>query len=148
MKLLSALPVAETQRALLAARISVDSTQFALGLKHPIVGKLIDSAEPVTDVVLSRSTRDGRRFFEKARVWPEGFIVLGDAIAPYNPLFGQGMSVAALGAKALQEELQQGGAEAPGLARRVQQAAIRSLRWHGSSGDVTQVAAPGSAIDE
>ncbi|MGW1070577.1 FAD-dependent oxidoreductase [Streptomyces aureus] len=104
-----------------------DFTQFALGLMHPIVGKLIASAEPVTDVVLSRSTRNGRRFFEKARVWPEGFIVLGDAVATYNPVYGQGMSVAALGAKALQEELQQGGAEAPGLARRVQQAAAKSV---------------------
>ncbi|MGC4979435.1 FAD-dependent oxidoreductase [Streptomyces sp. DT193] len=104
-----------------------DFTQFALSLRHPIVGELIADAEPLTDVVLSRSTRNGRRYFEKARIWPEAFIVLGDAVATYNPVYGQGMSVAALGAKALQEELQRDGAGAPGLARRVQRAAAKPV---------------------
>ncbi|MFD5814768.1 FAD-dependent oxidoreductase [Streptomyces sp. NPDC127038] len=104
-----------------------DFARFALDLRHPIVGELIAGAEPVTDVVLSRSTRNGRRYFEKARVWPEGFVALGDAIATYNPVYGHGMSVAALGAKTLQEELQKGGVEAPGLARRVQRAAAKPV---------------------
>ena len=82
-----------------------DFAPFARGLRHPLVGDLIAGAEPLTDVVLTRSTRNGRRHFETAAAWPDGFVVLGDAVATYNPVYGQGMSVAALGARALQDAL-------------------------------------------
>jgi 2-polyprenyl-6-methoxyphenol hydroxylase-like FAD-dependent oxidoreductase len=104
---------------------SEDFVRFALGLRHPIIGQLISRAEPLTDVTLSRSTRNERRYFEKAKVWPEGVVALGDAVASYNPVYGQGMSVAALGAQALSQEVAKTGITAPGLSRRVQRAAAR-----------------------
>ncbi|MFC4469236.1 NAD(P)/FAD-dependent oxidoreductase [Streptomyces xiangluensis] len=104
-----------------------DFIRFALGLRHPIVGQLISGARPLSDVVLNRSTRNGRKYFEKAPTWPEGFVVLGDANATYNPVYGQGMSVAALGAQALRQELQQTGLTTAGFARRVQQAAAKPV---------------------
>ncbi|MCX4411213.1 pyridine nucleotide-disulfide oxidoreductase [Streptomyces sp. NBC_01764] len=106
---------------------SEDFIRFALGLRHPIVGELISSAKPLSDVVLSRSTRNGRRYFEKARNWPDGLVALGDAIATYNPVYGQGMSVAALGAQALSRELRQSSITRPGLACRIQRAAARPV---------------------
>ncbi|WP_215449787.1 NAD(P)/FAD-dependent oxidoreductase [Streptomyces sp. ATCC 21386] len=102
-----------------------DFVPFALGLRHPLVGRLIAGAEPLTDVTLSRSTRNERRYFEKSERWPEGLVALGDAVATYNPVYGQGMSVAALGARELCRELDRTGVGAPGLARRVQRAAAR-----------------------
>ncbi|GAB3898003.1 hypothetical protein GCM10029964_081780 [Kibdelosporangium lantanae] len=42
-----------------------------------------------------------RRYFEKLDTWPAGFVVLGDAVATYNPLYGHGMSVAAKSAARL-----------------------------------------------
>ncbi|UUU25593.1 FAD-dependent oxidoreductase [Streptomyces sp. DSM 40750] len=102
-----------------------DFVPFALGLRHPIVGQLIAGAEPLTGVTLSRSTRNERRYFEKAEQWPEGLLALGDAVATFNPVYGQGMSVAALGARALSRELDRIGIGAPGLARRVQRAAAK-----------------------
>ncbi|TQE37103.1 pyridine nucleotide-disulfide oxidoreductase [Streptomyces ipomoeae] len=109
---------------------------FALGLRHPIVGELIAHAEPLGDVVLSRSTRNERRYFEKAEVWPEGLVALGDAVATYNPVYGQGMSVAALGARELRRELDRTGITEPGLARRVQRAAgkVVNAAWMMSVG--------------
>ncbi|WP_225829213.1 NAD(P)/FAD-dependent oxidoreductase [Streptomyces naphthomycinicus] len=94
---------------------------YALDLPHPIVGQLISGAEALTDVVVSRgrSTSNARRYFEKATHWPERFIVLGDALATFNPAYGQGMSVAALGARVLAEEVRRTGPAGPGLARRV-----------------------------
>jgi 2-polyprenyl-6-methoxyphenol hydroxylase-like FAD-dependent oxidoreductase len=102
-----------------------DFVRFAHGLRHPIVAELITGAEPLSDVVLSRSTRNERRYFEKTARWPEGLIALGDAVATYNPVYGQGMSVAALGARALSGELDRTGILAPGFARRVQRAAAK-----------------------
>ncbi|MBD0417665.1 FAD-dependent monooxygenase [Streptomyces sp. TRM S81-3] len=101
--------------------------RYTLGLPNPIVGRLISGAEPLTDVHVSRSTSNVRRYAEKARRWPEGFVVLGDALATFNPAYGQGMSVAALGARVLARELRRGGAGAPGLARRVQRGAARPV---------------------
>ncbi|GAA3235599.1 hypothetical protein GCM10020256_53580 [Streptomyces thermocoprophilus] len=74
---------------------------------------------------VSRSTKNTRRYLERLRTWPEGLMVLGDAVATFNPAYGQGMSVAAIGAVELRRELERGGPVAPGLARRVQRRAAR-----------------------
>ncbi|WP_260333558.1 FAD-dependent monooxygenase [Streptomyces beigongshangae] len=97
--------------------------RYTLGLSHPIVGQLISRARPVTDVAVSRSTSNVRRYLEKSRTWPDGLLVLGDALATFNPAYGQGMSVAALGARAFSRQLRRTGVLAPGLARTAQRAA-------------------------
>ncbi|MBT3151271.1 FAD-dependent monooxygenase [Streptomyces sp. CHD11] len=101
--------------------------RYALALPDPIVGRLISGAEPLTDVHLSRSTSNVRRYLEELPRWPERFVVLGDALATFNPAYGHGMSVAAFGARVLSRELGHGGGlGAPGLARRVVRGAARS----------------------
>ncbi|WP_240137086.1 FAD-dependent monooxygenase [Streptomyces sp. MUM 178J] len=105
---------------------------FARAVRHPVVGELIAGTEPLTpEVTLSRSTVNRRRYFEGARSWPEGFVVAGDAVATYNPLYGQGMSVAAQSLVHLRDTLRHGGLRAPGLARGVQRAIARptGLAW-------------------
>ncbi len=101
--------------------------RYALALPDPIVGRLISGAEPLTDVHLSRSTSNVRRYLEELPHWPEGFVVLGDALATFNPAYGHGMSVAAFGARVLGRELDRAGdLHTPGLARRVVRGAARS----------------------
>ncbi|WP_051812638.1 pyridine nucleotide-disulfide oxidoreductase [Streptomyces sp. NRRL S-340] len=99
---------------------------YALALPSPLVGRLASGAEPLTDVHISRSTSNVRRYLEKTARWPEGFVALGDAVATFNPAYGQGMSVAALGARMLAGQVRRGGPHAPGLARRVQRG---NARW-------------------
>ena len=94
--------------------------RYTLDLPDPIVGRLISGAEPLTDIHVSRSTSNHRRYLEKSRAWPERFVVLGDALATFNPAYGQGMAVAALEAGVLSRELARTALTAPGLARRVQ----------------------------
>ncbi|GDY78426.1 hypothetical protein SAV31267_079110 [Streptomyces avermitilis] len=109
---------------------------FARGVRDPVVGELIAHAEPLTNVVLTRSTINRRRFFEKVKDWPEGFVAIGDAVATYNPVYGHGMSVAAQGAVALREHVAEHGLAAPGLARRAQRAVALPVKiaWELATG--------------
>ncbi|MFE1442376.1 FAD-dependent monooxygenase [Streptomyces sp. NPDC058739] len=100
---------------------------FALGLGDPVIGELLCDAEPIGDIVTSRSTANRRRYYEKARDWPDGFVVTGDAIARYNPVYGHGLTVAAQCALALRDTLRAHRITAPGTARRVQRAAARPV---------------------
>ena len=43
--------------------------------------------------------------YEEMKEWPENFIVLGDAVSVFNPFYGQGITSAALGAKVLDDML-------------------------------------------
>lgn len=54
-----------------------------------------------------------RRHFEELATPPAGYVALGDAMCSFDPTFGQGMSVAALQALALRDELSAGLADLP-----------------------------------
>ena len=94
--------------------------QYIRDLPDPILGRLVSGAEPLTDIHTSHSSKNVRRYLEKLQDRPDGLVVLGDALATFNPAYGQGMSVAALGAQILARELDHEGFTAPGLAARVQ----------------------------
>ncbi|MEU3727506.1 FAD-dependent monooxygenase [Streptomyces sp. NPDC031705] len=98
-----------------------DFEEFARALRHPIVSELIAGAEPLTDVVLTRTTVNRRHHYEKAAL-PGRFLVLGDAVAAYNPVYGHGMSVAAQSALALRDTVVRYGWSDGRLAARAQKA--------------------------
>jgi 2-polyprenyl-6-methoxyphenol hydroxylase-like FAD-dependent oxidoreductase len=102
-------------------------TDFALGLGDPVIGELIKGAEPLGDIATTRSTANRRRYYEKLTDWPDGFTVLGDAVAGYNPVYGHGLTVAAQCALALRTVLRTAALTAPGTARRLQRAAARPV---------------------
>ncbi|WP_331728245.1 FAD-dependent oxidoreductase [Streptomyces sp. NBC_00158] len=125
-----------------------DFEPFARGLRHPLVGEIISGLEPLTDVTVSRSTRNVRRHFEDVGSWPERFVVLGDALAAFNPIYGHAMSVAAQAALLLRDLASAHGIDAPRLARRVQKAVAGPVAaaWDLALGhDVFYTGAQGSA---
>src|SRR5581483_2013473 len=67
---------------------------FARSLRSPVLYETIKDAEPLTPLVANRSSANVWRHFERLDGWPEGFLVLGDAACAFNPVYGQGMSVA------------------------------------------------------
>ncbi|MFE6333557.1 NAD(P)/FAD-dependent oxidoreductase [Streptomyces sp. NPDC057798] len=100
---------------------------FALGLGDPVIGELLKNAEPLGGVATTRSTANHRRYYEKAKRWPEGLLVLGDAIASFNPVYGHGLTVAAQCALAVRDIARTTPLTAAGTARRMQRAAARPV---------------------
>lgn len=65
-------------------------------------------AKPIGEPVRFRYPASEHRHFERMARFPNGYLVLGDALCSLNPVYGQGMTVAAGEAVALRQCLEQG----------------------------------------
>jgi 2-polyprenyl-6-methoxyphenol hydroxylase-like FAD-dependent oxidoreductase len=91
---------------------------FAKSLPTRRFYELIKDAERVSEIFHHRFPTSVQRHYERLAAFPERFLVLGDAISSFNPVYGQGMSSAALQVRALQQLLSEraAGSQAEGLA--------------------------------
>jgi 2-polyprenyl-6-methoxyphenol hydroxylase-like FAD-dependent oxidoreductase len=92
---------------------------FLRTLRDPLIADVVAGLEPLTPVHSSRSTANRRLFYERLPQWPDGLVALGDALAAFNPVYGHGMSSAALSTQELNRALDGHGLK-PGLAQAVQ----------------------------
>ena len=96
-----------------------DMLAAAERLPHPAAVDLLRDAEPLSQVARFGFPTSIHRHYERMERCPEGFLCIGDAICSFNPIWGQGMSVAALEVLALSQMLRErasDGVELTGLA--------------------------------
>ncbi|MFF4325264.1 NAD(P)/FAD-dependent oxidoreductase [Streptomyces sp. NPDC001591] len=121
---------------------------FAKGIRDPVVGELLEGRTPLTDVAVTPGTANRRVFFERARL-PDGFFAVGDSVATFNPLYGQGMSVAAQSLLAVRGLLRARGLGHPGIGRAAQRAIAPavSTAWElATSQDILYPGATGTRL--
>jgi 2-polyprenyl-6-methoxyphenol hydroxylase-like FAD-dependent oxidoreductase len=116
--------------------------EYARSLPMPDLYEAIKNAEPLTPIATHKFPANRRRHYERMSRFPEGFIVVGDALCSFNPVYGQGMTVAALEASALQACLPQQLSpdtrrNAAGLAHRFQKAVAKvvNVPWLLATGE-------------
>jgi 2-polyprenyl-6-methoxyphenol hydroxylase-like FAD-dependent oxidoreductase len=88
--------------------------EFVSSIGVPEIDKTLADVEFPEKIAMWRDTRSRLRDYPAQTERPEGFIALGDAWLGFNPVYGQGMTAAALEGRTLQDEIRVQLAESPG----------------------------------
>jgi 2-polyprenyl-6-methoxyphenol hydroxylase-like FAD-dependent oxidoreductase len=82
-----------------------DWLAFAASLRSGELSAALADAEPLSAPVAFRATANEWTHFERVRRWPRGLLVVGDALCRFNPVYGHGMTVAALQAQVVADRI-------------------------------------------
>jgi 2-polyprenyl-6-methoxyphenol hydroxylase-like FAD-dependent oxidoreductase len=107
------------------------------------IAALAERGEMIGEPMRYSFPHSQRRHYEKLRRLPSGYLAMGDALASFNPIYGQGMTVVACEALALRAALKKG---MDGLAPRFFKAAARvvDVPWQlAVGGDLALPLVPG-----
>lgn len=99
--------------------------RYADELASPSVAEALRRAELIGDLVHYRVPSNRWRRYDKMLRLPDGLLVVGDAVCSFNPIYGQGMTVAAVEATVLRDCLRRGGR---GFTRRFTRLAAKTVR--------------------
>jgi flavin-dependent dehydrogenase len=91
--------------------------EYARTLPTTTIYDAIKDARPLTPPIMHKYPASRWIHYERLPRLPEGFLVLGDAACSFNPIYAQGMTVSALGARLLEECLAEQARSSPGRLR-------------------------------
>jgi 2-polyprenyl-6-methoxyphenol hydroxylase-like FAD-dependent oxidoreductase len=100
-------------------------------LRSPLIAKAIALATPISPVYGYRAMENRLRHYDGSRQLLDGFVAIGDAACIFNPVYGQGMTTAALCARSLEEALRETGGRDDRFPRRFfeKQARVQRDAW-------------------
>jgi 2-polyprenyl-6-methoxyphenol hydroxylase-like FAD-dependent oxidoreductase len=96
---------------------------FAESLASPDLASVMRESEPLSDPVKYTYPESAWHHYEKLSAYLGGFLVAGDAYSTFNPIYGQGITIAALEAMTLRGLLRAAAGEPAELERRYFRAA-------------------------
>jgi 2-polyprenyl-6-methoxyphenol hydroxylase-like FAD-dependent oxidoreductase len=96
-------------------------------LRSPILHEALARAEPISDVYRRRALQNSYRHYERWGAELPGFIATADAVCAFNPVYGQGMTSAALCAGVLERTLERVDPSSPRFPREFFRAQSRFL---------------------
>lgn len=88
-------------------------TDFASSLAGQEAADVLRNATPVDEAVKMRYPASTLRHFGRLDSHPDGFLVVGDALGSFNPIYGQGITVAVMEAELLESLLRAGRDDLP-----------------------------------
>jgi 2-polyprenyl-6-methoxyphenol hydroxylase-like FAD-dependent oxidoreductase len=117
--------------------------EFVASLPSADIAAAIAGAEPLDEPVQFRFPASARRRYERLAAFPDGLLVIGDAVCSFNPIYGQGMTVAATEAMTLRGLL--AGGAVPAARRYFRKiAAVIDVPWDiAAGGDLAFPQVPG-----
>ncbi|HYQ01870.1 MAG TPA: FAD-dependent monooxygenase [Polyangiaceae bacterium] len=108
--------------------------RFARTLASPALAEILEDSESPGDTATLRFPSSIRRHYERMRDFPRGLLVCADALASFNPAFGQGITVAAQQAVLLRELLSRVPRNELGKVFLRRAASIVDVPWNASAG--------------
>lgn len=116
--------------------------EFARSLPTPAIYAALKKARPDGQIYGYRRTENRLRHYDRLPRYLEHFLVIGDAICSFNPMYGQGMTVASIESQTLDEYVGEYRKSRPagdftGLAEKFQKgvAGVVALPWQLASGE-------------
>jgi 2-polyprenyl-6-methoxyphenol hydroxylase-like FAD-dependent oxidoreductase len=82
-----------------------DFDEFLATLPDPAIADVTRYLEPVSRIAIHRQTGNRRNRYGQSRIWPAGLLAVGDAYCAFNPVYGQGITVAACQALLVRDAL-------------------------------------------
>jgi 2-polyprenyl-6-methoxyphenol hydroxylase-like FAD-dependent oxidoreductase len=113
-----------------------DFERHARELPHPAIARLLERCQPVNELSVVRYPASRLRHFDELAELPAGYLALGDAICSFNPIYGQGMTCAAMEAVQLGRLLDQAASPSAQLSQQYYQLAAKIVAtpWQFATG--------------